>query len=362
MKVLNRIALFLNIIAVSALLGSYLAPFISPAMSWFVAFLGLSFRVLLFINCGFVVYWFVQLSWNATYSLVGLLAGWWLINDFLQFGTRKMEERDEHSITIIDFNVKAFGAFEGVMYDKSVFFDKLEELKPDIMCFQEFACYKTEVESRMFRALFKKYKDYYKFNVDEFADPPTGYSISVFSRYPIVRSGFVEQLNQGGNCTIFADVVIKGDTVRIVNTHLKSIAFEKQDYKTMEELEENKDETELKWFNFKHIAYKLKHAFHIRAKQAELIKNKLENSPYKIILCGDFNDSPVSYTYNLLRGEMKDAFVESGSGFSNTYHGKMPDYRIDYILCDKSFEIFNYMPHQLNFSDHKMISATIKIR
>ena len=58
---------------------------------------------------------------------------------------------------------------------------------------------------------------------------------------------------------------------------------------------------------------------------------------------------------------MKDAFTESGAGFSSTYIGKMPNFRIDYILADKDFEIYNYKPYIMNFSDHKMISASVKI-
>jgi endonuclease/exonuclease/phosphatase family metal-dependent hydrolase len=211
----------------------------------------------------------------------------------------------------------------------------------------------------MFEQLMIEYKHFYKFNMQVDENKISGYSISILSRYPIVKSGFVERKNEGGNTTIFADVVYKKDTIRIITTHLKSIAFDKKDFETVEEIKSNTEKIEVT--EVKSIVSKLKRAFIIRAEQAELIKEFIEKSKHKIILTGDFNDSPASYAYNLIIGNMKDAFVESGSGFSSTYIGKMPSFRIDYILADKSFDIVNYKPYQLNFSDHKLISATIKI-
>jgi len=361
MKLLNKIVFVINIIALLALLCSYLAAYISPALSWMVAFLGLAFPAIFLFNLILFLYWAVQLKWAAFYSLAGILIGWGNIPYFFQLGTAKTDDF-KNTLNIVDFNTKGFGAYDGVKYDTSVFFNELRELRPDIMCFQEFVNNSTDIDMPMFRKLFKEYKSYYKYNVQDDEQRPSGYSISIFSRYPILNADFLERINPGGNCTIFTDIKFGDDTIRIVTTHLKSIAFEKQDYETVEEIEENDDETQVRWFNFKHIAYKLKRAFIKRAQQAETIRRELDKCKYKIILCGDFNDSPASYSYNIIKGDMKDAFAESGSGFSSTYIGKMPSFRIDYILCDKNFEVYNYKPHNLNFSDHRMISATIKVK
>jgi len=100
------------------------------------------------------------------------------------------------------------------------------------------------------------------------------------------------------------------------------------------------------------ITNRLKWAFERRANQAESIAAHVHRSPYPVIVCGDFNDSPVSYTYRIMRHDLNDAFVESGSGFGNTYLGKFPSYRIDYILLNKKFNVFNYRTPKLNLSDH----------
>lgn len=359
MKLVNNIIIFINWVAALLLIGSYLAAYISPEKSWFVAFLGLGFPIIFIVNICFVIYWLIILDWNILYSLIALLIGFNTVQRFVQFGTKK-ETLKSNYLNIVDFNTHSFGALENKEYDTQLFFETLNSIKPDVMCFQEFVSYSTEIDKKMFKQLMNEYKHFYKFNMQEDENKISGYSISILSRYPIVKSGFVEKINKGGNTTIYADIVYKNDTIRVINTHLKSIAFDKQDFETVEEIKTTSDKIEVT--EVKSIVGKLKRAFLIRAEQAELIKEFMVKSKHKIILTGDFNDSPASYAYNLLIDNMKDAFVESGSGFSSTYIGKMPSFRIDYILADKSFEIVNYKPHELNFSDHKMISATIKIK
>lgn len=362
MKGFNKIVLFFNWLAVLLLAGSYLAAFISPTQVWFVAFLGLAFPLIFIANVFFVVFWIITLNWNFIYSFSTILLGIVIVQRFVQFGTVK-ENVSSNYLNIVNFNTHAFDALENNKnYETQLFFDALSTIKPDIMCFQEFVSYDTKIDKKMFKQLVTEYKDFYTFNMQANDDKITGYSISILSRYPIVNSGFVERVNSNGNATIFADILYQSDTIRIINTHLKSIAFDKKDFQTVAEIEADKNEKEVGLLDLKSIAGKLKRAFVNRSKQAEAIQKFIENSPHKIIITGDFNDTPASYAYHIIKGDMKDAFVESGSGFSSTYTGKMPSFRIDYILADKNFEIVNYKPHQMNFSDHKMLSATVKIK
>jgi endonuclease/exonuclease/phosphatase family metal-dependent hydrolase len=361
MKVFNNIILFFNWLIIILLIGAYLAAYISPVQAWYFAFLGLAFPIILLLNACFVVYWLFNLNWNILYSLVTMVIGFYTVQRFIQFGTVK-KENEANTLNIIDFNAKSFGAFEGVKYDKELFFETLTTIKPDVLCFQEFVSMNTPIDKPMFKQLMAEYKQFYKFNLQETESAVTSYSISILSKHPIVNSGFVERLNENGNCTVFSDILFNKDTIRIISTHLKSIAFDKNDYKTVAEINETNKNSNLNYLNIKNIASKLKNAFIIRSKQAEAIRKFIDESKHKIILTGDFNDSPASYAYNIIKGNMKDAFKESGSGFSSTYIGKMPNFRIDYILADKDFEIYNYKPHVMNFSDHKMISATVKIK
>ncbi|MCX6187617.1 MAG: endonuclease/exonuclease/phosphatase family protein [Bacteroidetes bacterium] len=359
MKYINKVVFIFNIIALIALIGSYLATYISPALWWQIAFLGLAFPFVFIINVCFALFWLFQWDIRIWYAIGTFVLGSIHIYHSIQFGTQKTEQQTNR-INVVTFNTHNFGVYEkNGEYDSSVFFNALRDIKPDIMCFQEFVALNTDIDTRMYQQLFKEYKSYYKYNVDDNEKTPTGYSVSIFSKYKIIKSGLVERVNMGGNCTIYSDILVNKDTIRLINTHLKSISFQQKDYEIVSELQEGDKQSNVDMKGVKGVLSRLKRAFINRSKQVDIIKNFIDNSPYKIIICGDFNDSPTSYSYNMLKGDKKDAFVESGSGMSATYVGRMPNFRIDYILCDKAFNVFNYKPQQLNFGDHKMLSASL---
>jgi endonuclease/exonuclease/phosphatase family metal-dependent hydrolase len=188
---------------------------------------------------------------------------------------------------------------------------------------------------------------------------PNGQEMVFFSKFPIIDSGIVEHNGQSGNFTAFADIVAYGDTIRIINTHLQSIKLDDKDYKAVKNIKTVDDSTVN---SITRITRKLKVAFEIRAKQSELVRDFIDQSPYKVIVVGDFNDSPSSYAYRTVRGKLKDSFIESGSGIGRTYVGAMPSFRIDYILHDPSYKAYNYYAKAFEFSDHKMISCSLKIK
>jgi endonuclease/exonuclease/phosphatase family metal-dependent hydrolase len=78
-------------------------------------------------------------------------------------------------------------------------------------------------------------------------------------------------------------------------------------------------------------------------------------SPYPVIVCGDFNDSPVSYTYQKISANLKDAFLESGTGLGSTYSGRFPSYRIDYILHNPQLSCYQYANPKMGLSDHQPV-------
>jgi endonuclease/exonuclease/phosphatase family metal-dependent hydrolase len=360
MFIVNRIVFALNGIAMLMLLLSYAAPYISPEIYWPVAFLGLGYPLLVLTNLVFIIYWIAVFKLKFLYSLVAISLGYSFIPSYVQLGAKKITER-ENTITVMSFNMSCFGAYAGKkIEDPDKFFDVFDKINPDVICFQEFKDMGTAVEKDMYKRLFKKLEKYYSYGTYlEKGGKKNAYGMAMFSRFPIVNKGIVEQVEQNSNYTEFIDIVVNNDTIRALNTHLRSIKFDRPDYQAIEDLSLTNDSSVNR---YSIMSRKLKTAFIGRAKQAETVKEFIDESPHPVVLSGDFNDSPTSYAYRTVKGKKKDAFIESGSGLGRTYVGRMPSFRIDYILYDASFTSYNYYAKAFEFSDHKMISCTIKVK
>jgi len=361
MFIVNRIVFALNGIAILMLLLSYTAPFVSPEIYWPIAFLGLGYPLLVIANLLFIIYWIAVFKLKFLYSLIVILIGYSFIPSYVQLGAKKLNDR-ENTVTLMSFNMSCFGAYTGKkINDPDKFFEIWDRINPDVICFQEFKDLGTPVEKPMYKRLFKKLEKYYSNGTyTNKKGEKNGYGMTLFSRFPIVNTGIVEQMDESSsNSTMFADIVVDKDTIRILNTHLRSIKFNKPDYKAVEDFSLTNDSAVNQ---YSVMTKKLKTAFIMRAKQAQTIRDYIDNSPYKIILGGDFNETPTSFAYRTVKGKMKDAFIESGSGFGRTYVGTMPSFRIDYMLHDPSFTAYNYYAKAFEFSDHKMISCTIKVK
>ena len=360
MFIIHRIVFLFNAIAMLLLLASYLAPYISPQVFWPVAFLGLAYPVLLVVNILFIFYWLLFFKLKFVFSLAVIIIGFKYVPYFVQLNAKRTNDYS-NCIRLMSFNIKNMGAYDGKkIEDADKFLEILQKVDPDVLCFQEFRNEGTTIDGPTFKKLFKTLKTFYHYNT--YFDAKgfyRGKNIVTFSRFPIIDSGEVEHEAGISNFTIFTDVVAHGDTIRIINTHLKSIHFEAPDYNAVKNIEIDNDSNVVKYSS---ITHKLKKAFIDRAKQAGLVRDFIDNTPYKIILCGDFNDSPTSYAFRTIKGNMKDAFVEAGSGLGRTYVGQMPSFRIDQMMFDQSFKAYNYYAKSFDFSDHKMVSATIKLK
>jgi endonuclease/exonuclease/phosphatase family metal-dependent hydrolase len=158
------------------------------------------------------------------------------------------------------------------------------------------------------------------------------------------------------NYCIFSDIVKNQDTFRVYNVHLQSIKLNKSDYIS---IDDNGDLVQEKKAVVENVVKKLKRAYHLRASQARKVSEHSLESPYPVIICGDFNDTPLSYTYNQFNKFYFDAFRESGCGIGATYAGKIPAGRIDYIFHSKDLMATQFKLQKEVLSDHRAISCII---
>lgn len=351
-----------NIFASLALALSYGAPSLSPEDFWPASFFALGFPLVYLGNLMFGLFWLIVWDKRGFFSLGMLFLGLPFVLKFIQpIPVKSAEVEAKKELKVITFNSHFLGSYSENQNEVQDFFDFLKKENADIICLQEFSNFGTLRGSEEMPRLLEVLKDYHQVNTDPFPNMSApGSGVCLFSKYPIVKSGIVENINPVGNLTIFADVHVGDQVIRVFNTHLKSIVFEEQDYITVSQLKETEfNRREL--YGIRRIIAKLKYAFRYRARQAEAIRLKQDYCMYPMIVCGDFNDPPSSYSYKTIRGDLKDAFVEAGFGLSTTYTGKMPAFRIDYILHDPKYKTLSYTTYPFAFSDHKVVCARIKI-
>lgn len=351
---LNKVLLWVNYAAIVALLLAVSSKYISPDNFWILAFFGLSFPLLLLANFIFVIYWIAQFRIHCIFSIIAIAISSPTCLGFVQFDFSSKEPSNK-DIKIMSYNSMLFDLYNWSKnaQSRNIILNTLYEENPDILCLQEFYTSEQKGDFNNIDTV-KNLLTAKNFHVEYTTTlrQHDHWGIATFTKYPIIKKGKIDFNTSANNSCIYTDVIIKTDTVRIYNMHLQSISFTKADYKFIDQIQSDsidaKDEVE----KSKNILRRLKRAFVKRAKQAEVIAAHIESCPYKVILCGDFNDTPASFVYNTIRGELKDAFVESGSGFEQTYAGKFPRFRIDYILYSKDFKGKNYHHLSETLTDH----------
>ncbi len=349
-------------VCVPLLLLSYLAPYINPNTLVWLALLGLVAPVFYLANIVLTLYW--TMRWRAVLvvPLIALLAGIGGVSLFYRPMISKYypEPSDHHSFRMMSYNVCGFlswsDSLQRVQSTVSDVAGFIRGYNPDILCIQEFQGTPKAPVSMIDSLL-----GGYRYSVKDFrvgSSSEHGFGQAVYSRFPIVRSGSTHFENSL-NSSIWADVVVNKDTVRVINNHLQTTTIKNSDYDfdTEEGMVEDAEKAGRK---LKKIAGKLTVNYKIRAIQADTIALQIHNSPYPVIVCGDFNDTPVSYAYHTIRKGLKDSYCEKGHGMINTYRGFFNLFRIDYILYSPKLKALDYSSPPYDKSDHNPVITTFR--
>jgi len=358
-KIFHISMIVINIFVAVSLLLSYLCVVVHPITVWWIGLFGLAYLHLLVVNICFVVFWiFSDKKKMFVLSTAVILTGWPLLERNIQFFGKKLPESEKQNwnLKVISFNVQGFTHRDALQPDGTWMnmFDFFDEKDADIICMQEFSVFSWSDELNEENVHKQFYKTpYYHIAMTSFG--PTGrhykFGIATFSKYPIIRKKLIYS-DSTTNACMYSDLVIGVDTVRVFNMHLKSVGFQNDDrlflYNMIKTGYGKSDVRAVK-----SIIRQLSLAAFERAKQVEIVNSHIQQSPYPVIVCGDFNDPPVSYSYQKVRGNRKDAFIESGSGLSNTFNiGRKAFLRIDFIMYSDVFKAYDYESPRVFLSDH----------
>ena len=337
----------INSIFLIGQLLSYLAPFVSPNIFWPIAFFGLLFPIFFLLNLLFLTLWLIQMKKPFWANLIVLIIGINSIGKLVGNADKENVQEAKNTFSIMSYNVRLFNAYNWIKEEevKDKIFDLFNQRNTDILCIQEFYAPKQLPKLD------------YPFQHIGLQNKKSQWHMAIYSKYNQINKGTVsikgERMN---NTCIFSDMIIDKDTIRVYNIHLASNWFDKSDLAFMENPKMSKEAIKQGVFG---IVKRLKNSFQKRAMQVEVIKQHMEKAPYKIIVCGDFNDTPNSFAYHKISEGLQDAFLNKGKGIGSTFLGKIPFLRIDYILHSSRFKTNTFDTHQQKLSDHKAIESSL---
>jgi len=321
---------------------------VNPNTTIVFAILGLAYPILVIINLLFALFWITRKNWRFLYSIVIILLLFLSGNNLLQFHS---PENDE-DIKVVSFNCKLLGLYDDNLYDDSLI-SYLNNSGADVICLQEFYNFRQGDKTILHK--FKKKLNYkfVKFMAKVEGNQTRQLGLLFISKHKIIECNRIPFKTVTSNLCMYADIEINSKPIRIYNAHLQSLRLSKGDHKFIENLEQEKVVEKSK-----SVFKRMRKAFKIRAEQALEVKNHMNTSKFPTILCGDFNDTPLSYSYKILSHGYKDSYKEKGSGLGTTYTGNIPFLRIDYIMHSKELKTTKYNSYKKFPSDHKLLMSS----
>ncbi len=289
------------------------------------------------------------------------------ISNIIPFGLSHsfVKEKQDSSLRIITWNVAQFNVLDNKKHPEvqNQMFDLINEYQPDIACFQEMVAEDSTVKDHghidEFTEKLKFPHHFYSYNSKEDFWGYAHFGIVIFSKYPIINKRTISFYPNNYNSIFqYVDIVKGTDTVRVFNIHLQTLRFSRANLKYIDE-PTVENETAIK--ESKSIIGKFKTGFLKRQIQAERIKAEIDQSPYPVIITGDFNDVPNSYAYHTIGKGMKNAFAEKGNGLGRTFAGISPVLRIDNIFVEDKFAVQQFLRINKKLSDHFPIIADVQL-
>lgn len=340
----------ISAIAAVGLLLSYISIYIDPAKVWIPAFFGLFFMPLVILNILSGLAWALLRRKMAWVNGIVLLPSLLYLPLFIQVSNN--EDKANGGLTVFSYNVHMFGIIgrETKPVTLPEIADYIREKHPDIVCLQEISATDTTVINRHF----KQYPYRYYCCTPRDGKGKYIFGSVTLSRHPITASGKFLFPETSNRC-IYTDIIFQGDTLRIYNNHLQttSVNLERTALRVKKE--------ELRNDEIKLVSRQLRSGFIKRAQQVNQISEHIAQSPHPCIVCGDFNDTVVSYTYRKMKGRLNDCFTKKGRGMPSTFRGFWPAFRIDYIFSDPLFTVNGYEVEQVDYSDHYPVIVQLNL-
>ena len=330
---------------------------INPADHPLVSTIGMAFPILLLINMGFLLFWLIFKWTRAWVPVVGYVLAYIPISIYMPLNVGSSPPDD--AIKLVSYNVCSYGG--NYRYDDGfeTVRDYLIDEQADIVCLQE-------DNDSWRRNCFKQYEErglQYNDTVVLSHNAQSFNCLGIHTKYPIIhRERIVYPTVSNGSAAWWLQV--GSDTLIVVNNHFESCHLNQEDRRQYRQILKGEMDSDSVRAESQLLMVKLAEANAKRSKQIDAVCDYVSQylGRYPVIVCGDFNDNPISYSRHQMSKVLHDCFVETGRGIGLSYNQKAFSFRIDHIFC--SSDITPYQCHidtKIDASDHNPIVCWLKI-
>ncbi len=337
----DRFAVFLTAIVSMTAIVCRTASYVSPETGKLWVSLALVLPVVLLLTCAALVWWLVRnrpgMIWMpaiAIFCNLGYISAKVQLPDF--------RDGSPADLRVATLNAFSFSYLDSVSMTVDAVDAIAERERIELFCIQECLSPVSDSFDRLQKALARRMPYF----TDESGQ-------AIFSRYPILKHGYARFDNSWNNY-LWADLAVGCDTVRILSVHLQTTGVEslRIGYR-----KEKKGPVPVD-----RLFGTVERNSRIRARQVEDILYMVDTTKLPLIVAGDFNDTPSSYTYRRMHDRLTDGFRVAGSGFERTFRPLGNVLRIDYIFCNDDFRFVGYRTLDDAVSDHRIVTAELQFR
>ena len=354
-KFVRFIFRLLSLVVISFYLLSFISSHFMPSVFMFFSVLGLFFwpLLLMFFVAAIIMAlrkewkWLIVFGICFAFSLPDLFS-------FFNFHAKNNESKERLGMTVMTHNTHLMGYYDGenAKKNRDAILNEIQNVKPNILCLQE--CYWNTnggdfLSEQSRNEMLSGYSLHER--TSHVLSDGGRFGLVIFSNYPVITQGQVPFENEVNNFCIYIDVLVGSDTVRVYNAHLQSFRLKK---KSLQLFDENIDMNEIQ-NESKPLFMQLYRSSLKRSQQVNVLAAHVESCKHKVIVAGDFNDTPISYTYNRLMRSLEDSFQDAGNGIGSTYRGPLLGLRIDYVLHSKGLHANSYSISEAGGSDHRPV-------
>lgn len=322
MGFVRLVLLIFHLGVVALLLGTLLNDYVPPRLFGYLNLLSLGFPVLMIVHFLLTLFWIF--AWKKR-AILFILVSLVFLNPVRRWINYHPNTEKEGTLKIITFNSKN-GRLAKKNNGSSVS-EFLEKHDADVALLQE---------------------NFQKGKSEGYLQYPV---VALKTKHQILKHKDLIENGTNGH-SFYADIDVNGKTIRVVNVYLEPFELEKSMVKPTSDVDVNTAKA-------KRLIWRLVPAFKKHQGQVKLIRKAIDESPYPVILAGDFNSVPNSWEYYHLGKGLTDAFESVGNGSGTSFHDYKFPIRIDYIFSSKEIKPVSYkVDRSVKISDHFPVIAT----